>query len=234
MWILCVFPINAFWWHFQQNKHIRSPPTTAAGDHSARAALSNSTTMLAPNYKFSLPSVSVNVPTPTSQGMLVTSVVPIYEVCNVSGADSISCSTVLETVVTSLCSTVLTYAFKQVTVSDCNQSITFSTHNSYSLVTATVPAQKQATAPLPIASVTTYIQSITSYYYVPWQSLAVNTPTNITLRVCRSELSGVQNCSEIRQVWIVHTEFVPVTTTNCLSIATSFESVSQRFLYGIF
>lgn len=73
---------------------------------------------------------------------------------------------------------------------------------------------------------TTYVASVTSYYEAPWQSLAADTLGNVTLRVCKGELSGKQNCTEVQQVWTLHIEDVLVTATSTLSIATVFTTVS--------
>ena len=88
----------------------------------------------------------------TSQGMVVTSTIPLYEVCDLpaaaapGAAGSTSCSTVHDTITTSSCSTVMTAGFDRFTIRDCNQNVTFSTHHSYSVVlgspttTAAAPA----------------------------------------------------------------------------------------------
>lgn len=60
-------------------------------------------------------------------------------------------------------------------------------------------------------TLTTYMQSIASYYITPWQSLAANDPFDITVRVCKTDLAGQEICSGFKEVWAIHTEFVPVT-----------------------
>jgi hypothetical protein len=168
-----------------------------------------------------------------SQGLIVSSVIPLYEVCNTPGLNTTSCSTIVETITTSSCSTVLTYAFTKATVSDCNQKITFSTQSSYFLATTSVisaetPAlrNQQATTSVSTPSINTYVQSIISYYIAPWQSLAANTPSNITVLVCEFDCDDIEVCTTIQEIWEVQTEYVPVFTTSTLIISTTLSSVS--------
>lgn len=225
---LCAL-VQATW--FKQTRDSFFFKLKLPGLHAQRSAIVVSSTT--PQYTFSLPPKTVVLPSTTSQGMVVTSILPSYEVCDTPDHNTTSCSTVFETTATSSCSTVLTYAFRKVTVTECDQNITFSTSNSYAIATATATAtpktvafQKFVNSSTHAApSMTTYIQSITSLWHAPWQSLAAGTPTDITLEVCRQEYDGKQNCSEAQQAWIVHTEEVPITSTKALSISTSFSSV---------
>jgi hypothetical protein len=207
----------------------------------AGISLSSASTTAPESYIFSVPNASIIAPTLASQGMAVTSIVPIYEVCNTPGSNTTSCSTVFETLTTTTCSTVLTYAFSQTTITDCSLNITFSTQSGYALATTTIlpsitPAQKlqevpftsaltSSPKPSPTTTTETYVQSVVSYWYAPWQSLAANNPQNITLKVCTWNFWGEQSCTSVQEVWIVHTEYVLVNTTSTLIISTSLSSV---------
>lgn len=182
-------------------------------------------------YTFSLPNATIIEPTVTSQGMIVSSIIPRYEICDTPGSNTTSCSTIFETVTTSYCSTVLTYALTQTTISDCTQNITFSTQSSCSLATATItpsvtltPRKRQAATSSP--SVTTYIQTVTSYYVAPWQSLVAGPPSNVTVLICQSDYAGNETCTTVQEVWVVQTEYVSVLSTSTLVISTSLASVS--------
>lgn len=157
------------------------------------------------------------MPSAASQGMLVTSIVPLYEVCNTPGSNPTSCSTAFETITTPSCSKVLTGWFTSITISDCDQSITPSTQSGYSPATTIISAPSHSSPTL-----TTYMQSISSYYIAPWHSLAANDPSDITVRVCKTDLAGQEICSGIKEVWALHTEFLPVTRKSTLSISSSF------------
>ncbi|PMD39222.1 hypothetical protein L207DRAFT_55307 [Hyaloscypha variabilis F] len=222
-WTLCVSEADAHWFRRYDTSH----QSQAWQSEQLAAAASSSSYQ---SYHFSLPAPSVIEPTLTSQGMVVSSVIPLYEICNTPGLDTTSCSTVFETTVTTACSTVLTYAFTQATVSDCSQNITFSTQSSYSLVTTTIsPDVTPAPLNQPLAT-TTYIQSIVSYYIAPWQALAANTPSNVTVLVCEYDLSGSPICTTIQEVWVVSTVHIPVITTSTLIISTTLSSPAVLLL----
>lgn len=193
----------------------------------------NLTATTAP-YVFSLPSAEVILPSPTSQGMTVTSVVPVYEVCNVPGSNTTTCSTAFQTITTETCSTVLTYAFSKTTISECTHNVTFSTHTDVALSTTTLPVTglqaRDAFLVTPTSTTVTYAQSTVSYYAAPWQSLAADAPSGITVLVCVTDFYDTETCYLIEEVWVVRTEFVPVTTTSILTLSTFFSSVCSRDL----
>ncbi|KAH9206622.1 hypothetical protein DL95DRAFT_469465 [Leptodontidium sp. 2 PMI_412] len=231
IYTLCVLPTHASWlpgvsWH----RLLRSESLTShkgvgiAPDTSPGSTKSGNTTTTP--YIFSVPSASIIAPTTTSQGMMVTSILPIYEVCDMPGKNTTSCSTAFETITTESCSTVLTYAFTKTTISDCVHNVTFSSRTTYALATTTLSAAttdlkaRDAASPTPI----TYVQSTVLAYAAPWQSLAADTPGGITVMVCISDVTGSQICVLIEEIWAVHTEYVPITVTSTLSLSTSFSS----------
>jgi len=247
-WTLCVLPTEAYWF-LQARSHSTHAIKRLRSLNSDRFGTSHETQGWEPNdssttsetsndsspselYTLPVPSARIIEPTLTSQGMIISSIIPLYEVCNTPGSNTTSCSTVFETITTSSCSTILTYAFTKATISDCNQNITFSTQSSYSLATATVststaPAlrKRRASSQTSSSLITTYVQSIVSYYIAPWQSLAANTPSNITVLVCDYDFFGNETCSTIQEVWVIYTEYVPVITTSTLIISTMLASV---------
>jgi len=224
VWTLCVSPSEASW----LRRANTSDQSQAWQPEAFVASLFASSSSPSQSYTFSVPTPRVIEPTLASQGMAVSSIIPLYEVCNTPGLQKASCSIVFKKIVTTTCSTVLTYAFTQATISDCSQNITFSTQSSYSIVTATLTA---TTTPAPNVSpsVTTYVQSLVSFYIAPWQSLAANTPSNITVLVCEYDFTGPSSCTTIQEVWAVYIEHVPVITTSTLIIWTTFASV--RFIH---
>ncbi|PVH72227.1 hypothetical protein DL98DRAFT_520609 [Cadophora sp. DSE1049] len=229
---LCILPTQASWlpqlsWHdILGSRSLTSHKEVGTAPEGSGSPSENDTTP----YIFSVPSASIMMPTQTSQGMIVTSIVPIYEVCDIPGKNSTSCSTAFETITTESCSTVLTYAFTKTTISDCSHNVTFSSRTTYALATTTLSAAatdlqvRDAPAAAPSPSPVTYVQSIVSLYAAPWQSLAADTPDGITVLICTSDYMGDKSCALIEEVWIVHTETVPVTTTSTLSLSTSFSS----------
>jgi len=217
-WALCAFEGEAHWFRRYDTSH-----QSQAWQSEKLAAAASS--VLSQSYVFSLPTLKVVEPARTSQSMVVSSVIPLYEACDLPGLDATACSTVFKTLVSTTCSTVLTYAFTQTTITDCSQNITFSTQDSYSLVTATA---SPTVTPAPLSqppAFTTYIQSIVSYYIAPWQALAANAPSNVTVLVCQYDLSGDSTCTTIQEIWVVSTVDIPVITTSTLIISTILASV---------
>jgi hypothetical protein len=232
--LICTFfnlQTNAFWSRsdgihpFRAFKQLWDDRTL----HTLVGSLSSSSTSTNENYTFSVPTFKVIQPTLTSQSMVASLIIPIFEVCNTPGSNITSCSTVFQTITTTSCSTVLTYAFTKTTITDCEENITFSTQSSYSLTSAVRPIITPSLYVSPSSSLslttTTYVQSIVSYHFAPWQSLASGIPSNITLRICTSNIFKEETCIDIQEVWVVHTEYVPITVTSSLDISTSFSSV---------
>lgn len=240
-WSLCVLPIQAWFWNRHEGAHALKHPrrgpqalqssvswkgngSLAAASHGWNVSTSRT---VSNDYKFSISPPIASPPTVISQGVIVTSIVPKYKVCGLPGASPTSCSTVLETITTSACSAVIMGFFTSVIVSDCGQSITFSTKNSYSLVTISPsPTASRAVHGYQEPSPTVYMQSVISYFIAPWQSLAADHASGITVIICTIDLLGRETCQEIQEVWVVHTEYVPVVFTSSLSISRSFTSVS--------
>lgn len=222
-WTLCVLSSEAHWLRQNVTSH-QSQAWQAVEAFPSSSVSSSSSTR---SYVFSVPTPKIIQPTLTSQGMVVSSIVPLYEVCNTPGSNTTFCSTVFETILTTTCSTVLTYAFTRATISDCSQNITFSTQSSYYLATSTISSITTPATSYPSPSVTTYIQSIVSYYIAPWQSLAAHKPSNITVLVCEYDFAGNVTCSKIQEVWVVHTRYVPVLMSSTLIIQTTLASVSS-------
>lgn len=230
LFTLCIIPAQASWlpqlsWHSILHSRSRTLHKKVGTAPDGSGNMSENGTS---PYIFSVPSASIIIPTPTSQGMIVTSIVPIYEVCDISGENATSCLTAFETITTESCSTVLTYAFTKTTITECDDDITFSSRTTYALATTTLSAAatdlqvRQAPSPTPV----TYVQSIVSLYAAPWQSLAADTPGGITVLICTSDYLGNESCDLIEEVWIVHKEDVSVTTTSTLCLSTIFASVS--------
>jgi len=189
--------------------------------------------------------------------MLVTSIFSIYEICSLSlpGDPEIdntqtevprsqSCSTAYETITMSHCSTVLTGFFTTVTVTDCEQNITFSTQTSYSFATSTrssIPTAAQFTeaalvrrdTELEEESEFSNIRAITKYYIVPWTAFESGNSSFIRIRVCEkpdSNLDFTQTqenefCSEHHERWEEELQYIPVTTTRELVIEEALKSV---------
>ncbi|KAG9230871.1 hypothetical protein BJ875DRAFT_471044 [Amylocarpus encephaloides] len=156
-----------------------------------------------------------------------------FQVCNAPGnneTDLASCVSAFDSgPSTSSCSTILTGIFTRVTISDCSQSVPFSTKATYSLAKPTSFASVKPASALRLRQVPdtplakgNYVQQIISYYISPWQSIVENDPRNITVLTYKSDEGGKQTCETTSEVWVLHTTYVPVTVASTISLSTSF------------
>lgn len=160
------------------------------------------------------------IPAPTTS--------PIYSICNLPEEPE-SCITAYNSQTTSSCSTVLTGFFTKVSITDCSQSVTFSTQSSFLLTSTTIPA----TAGIFRSPTTsTYVQIVVSYNIAPYQSIAADDMSNITVLVCTYDINGANNCTQGQELWEVHMEYVSVVSTatiiTTLTVSEPFSSVSDK------
>lgn len=243
-WVLCILPIivlgrpeksthtalASIELTQEDGRESREPVSIAEAFHLGTTGQSKSI-----NYTLPWPATKYIPPTVTSQGLVVTSVIPIYETCNLPGAKTASCSPSFQTFINTECSTVLTGYFTRHTVSECNELVTFSTQYDYSLATAE-PVTSRVSAhskEYKCTSTKTSIHNITTYYAAPWQSIASNTPSDIRVKICGSFSDGTQNCTTISEVWVIHTEYVPIYHTEAISVSTVVSSVCHHSYFNV-
>ncbi|KAF7894252.1 hypothetical protein EAF00_007766 [Botryotinia globosa] len=181
------------------------------------------------NYTLPWPATKSIQPNPTSQGMNVTSIIPVFEMCNLPGARTTSCSPSFQTVITTQCSTVLTGYFTKHTVSECDEIVTFSTQYGYALATATPPTSSVSALYKheKIPSLTkNYVHNVTTYYAAPWRSIAADDPSDIHVQICGLSSDGVQMCTTVTEIWVIHTEYLPIYYTKAISISTVVSSTA--------
>ncbi|KAF7917532.1 hypothetical protein EAE99_009198 [Botrytis elliptica] len=205
----------------QQNyKHVSVAQTYQEGSTGRTSSI---------NYTLPWPATKSIQPNRTFQGMNVTSVIPVFETCNLPGARTTSCSPSFQTIITTKCSTVLTGYFTKHTVSECDEIVTFSTQYGYSLATTTPPAssvlvlhKRQGIPPL----TNNYVQNITTYYAAPWRSIAADDPSDIHVQICGLSSDGVQMCTTVTEIWVIHTEYLPIYYTGAISVSTVVSSTA--------
>ncbi|TEY46133.1 hypothetical protein BOTCAL_0322g00130 [Botryotinia calthae] len=175
------------------------------------------------NYTLPWPATKSILSNLTSQGMNITSVIPVFETCNLPGARTTSCSPSFQTIITTKCSTVLTGYFTKHTVSECDEIVTFSTQYGYSLATTMPPAssvpalhRREKSTSLP----DNYVYNVTTYYAAPWRSIAAYDPSDIHVQICGLSSNGVQMCTTVTEVWVIHTEYLPIYYTEAISVST--------------
>lgn len=152
---------------------------------------------------------------------------PVYSICNLPDEPQ-SCITAYDTQTTS-CSTVLTGFFTKVPITDCSQSVTFSSQSSFLLTSTTLPA-KAGIFRSPTTS--TYVQSVVSYSIAPYQSIVADDMSNITVVVCTYNMDDTETCTQGQEYWEVHMDYVTIsstaTLTTTLTISDPFSSVSDK------
>ncbi|TGO52073.1 hypothetical protein BCON_0148g00180 [Botryotinia convoluta] len=165
----------------------------------------------------------------TSQGMNATSVIPVFEMCNLPGARTTSCSPSFQAIITTKCSTVLTGYFTKHTISDCDEIVTFSTQYGYSLATTTPPASSVSALHKREKSMSlnnNYVHNVTTYYAAPWRSIAAHDPSDIHVQICGLSSDGVQMCATVTEIWVIHTEYLPIYYTEAISVSTVVSSTA--------
>jgi hypothetical protein len=134
-----------------------------------------------------------------------------------------SCDVQYSTTTKTICATTLTGLASKVTVSECDQEITFSTECGYSLETSTpTPATTNASALITPAPT---VRRLMTYWLAPWQSLtAGDAPSDVDVKVCTVLDDGDMRCQRYQEVW----EVVVVTST----VTTSFPVTFSRTVSG--
>jgi hypothetical protein len=139
-----------------------------------------------------------------------------------------SCSTIYSAAPTTVCATTLTGFASRVTVTECEQEVSFSSENGFSLVTpapSTVWASigddesgaSGSASPVTITAAPT-LQRLVTYWLAPWQALtAGGVPSSVDVKICTLDTpdAGRRTCQRYREVW----EVVVVTSTSTTSRA---------------
>ncbi|KAF2026989.1 hypothetical protein EK21DRAFT_115232 [Setomelanomma holmii] len=117
-----------------------------------------------------------------------------------------SCETSYAPVITTICATTLTGLASKVTITECDQEVTFSTECGFTLSTPT-----PVTSVASLISPSPTVKRIFTYWLAPWQSLTAGgqTPSDVDVKICTELESGNYECVRHREVW----EVIVVTST---------------------
>jgi hypothetical protein len=119
-----------------------------------------------------------------------------------------SCETVYAPTETTVCATVLTGLASKISITECDQEITFSSECGFTLETPT-PTMNNLSLITPAPTV----KRMTTYWMAPWQSLTRgDTPSDVDIKVCTELEDGKSNCERYQEVW----EVVVVTQTSTM------------------
>lgn len=127
------------------------------------------------------------------------------------------CETVYVPTATTVCATTLTGIASKVTVSECDQEITFSSECGYTLETPTpVTTNHSMITPAPT------VKRMMTYWLAPWQSLtAGETPSDVDIKVCTILEDGNMECIRYQEVWEVVLVTSTITTSREISLTTT-------------
>lgn len=125
------------------------------------------------------------------------------------------CSVAYSTTTKTICATTLTGLASKITVSECEQQITFSSECGYTLETPSPTSNADSLiTPAPT------VRRLMTYWLAPWQSLiAGSTPSDVDVKVCTELDSGDMECQRYQEVWEVFV--VTSTLTNAYPVTFS-------------
>jgi hypothetical protein len=127
------------------------------------------------------------------------------------------CGVEYSTTTKTICATTLTGLASKVTVTDCNQDITFSSECGYSLEIPTpTPAMTNTSALITPAPT---VRRLMTYWLAPWQSLtAGEAPSDVDVKICTILDNGTMKCQRYQEIW----EVVVVTSTVTTAFPVTF------------
>ncbi|KAF3004359.1 hypothetical protein E8E13_009783 [Curvularia kusanoi] len=129
-----------------------------------------------------------------------------------------SCGVEYSTTTKTICATTLTGLASKITVSECDQEITFSSECGFSIETPTPTAASTSGCPLITPAPT--VHKLHTYWLAPWQALtsAGTPPSSVDVKICTELNNGTQRCSRYQEVW----EIIAVTSTLTTSFPVTF------------
>lgn len=127
------------------------------------------------------------------------------------------CETVYVPTEVTICATTLTGIASKITVSECDQEITFSSECGFTLKTPTpVTSDFSLITPAPT------VKRMTTFWVAPWQSLTSgNTPSDVDIKVCTVQEDETLECIRYREVWEVLVVTKTVTTNREVHLTTT-------------
>jgi len=127
------------------------------------------------------------------------------------------CSTVYTATETTVCATTITGLASKITVSECDQAVTFSSEFGYALETARpVTVDGFETTPPP------RIRSKVTYYAAPWHSITLGQPpSDVDTKICTFLDNGELECLHYEEVWQVNVVTLTSTSTSQVDLTTT-------------
>ncbi|CAI6336039.1 unnamed protein product [Periconia digitata] len=131
------------------------------------------------------------------------------------------CETVYVPTTTTVCATTLTGIATKITVSECDQEVTFSSECGFTLETPTSTPTTTAYNNSMITAAPT-VRMMSTYWVAPWQSLtAGDTPSNVDMKVCKVLENDEMECTRYQEVWEVLIITKTTTSTHDVQLTTT-------------
>jgi hypothetical protein len=128
-----------------------------------------------------------------------------------------SCETSYYPTTMTVCATTLTGLASKVTVTDCDQEVTFSSECGFTLETPT-PTSNNLTLITPAPT----LRRMMTYWLAPWQSLTLGeTPSDVDIKVCDILDDETLKCTRYQEVWEVFVTTQTTTTSRQVEVATT-------------
>lgn len=127
------------------------------------------------------------------------------------------CETVYVPTETTVCATTLTGLASKVTVSECDQQITFSSECGFTLETPS-----PTTSSFSLVTPAPTVKRMMTYWLAPWQSLTAGTaPSDVDIKICTVQEDESLECIRYQEVWEVFVVTKTVTTQREVQLTTT-------------
>ncbi|KAF2104993.1 hypothetical protein NA57DRAFT_71188 [Rhizodiscina lignyota] len=151
-----------------------------------------------------------------------------YSVSTPSGTGS--CQTSQSPTEITVCATTLTALASQVTVTACDQNVTFSSEYGYALDT---PALNSTILNATITPSPT-IRTLTTYYIASWQDIAATpgvAPQDVDKKICSTYANGTDICVVEYEEWHVQIVTITTTTTSQIDVTATYPGPGQIIIH---
>lgn len=127
------------------------------------------------------------------------------------------CETVYVPATTTVCATTLTGIASKITVSECDQEVTFSSE-----CRVTLYAPNPTTSGRSLITSAPIVKRMMTYWLAPWQSLtAGETPSDVDIKICTILEDGDMECIRYQEVWEVVVVTKTLTTKRKVQLTTT-------------
>lgn len=140
------------------------------------------------------------------------------------------CETSQSPTQTTICATTLTAFASKVTVTACEQNITFSSEYGYTID----PMTLNNTTPNATIIAPPTIRTVTTYYVASWQDLAATPgvpPQDVDKHLCQNFANGTRTCVVEYEEWHVEIVTLTTTTTSQIDVTATYPGPGQIIVH---